>query len=161
MARMRYPTIKKGTDGLWHAWVTVGTKPNGRPDQRHIKRATKSDVEDRVDELLEQLRAGAVVKAGRPLTVQQWLTTYLETVAPRKIDPTTVQGYASKMRNYVYPTIGKVRLDRLTPEHLDGVYLAMERAGRAEATVLQTHRILSRALQVALQRALCRATWRS
>jgi hypothetical protein len=41
MPRKRYPNIKKGTDGLWHAWLTVGTKPNGRPDQRHIKRATK------------------------------------------------------------------------------------------------------------------------
>lgn len=155
MARRRYPTIRQGEDGLWHAWVTVGTKPNGRPDQRHVKRATREEVEERVDELLEQRRTGKVVKPGRVPTVAQWLDTYLETVAPRRCDPSTIHGYASKMRNYVIPVVGKVRLDRLTPEHLDAVYLAMSRAGRADATILQVHRILSRALEVAFRRDLC------
>ena len=154
MARRRRPSITRGSDGLWHAWVTVGTKPNGRPDQRHVKRATREEVEERVEELLEQARTGKVVRPGRAPTVQQWLTTYLETVAPRRCDPSTVHGYASKMRNYVYPVIGNVRLDRLTPEHLDAVYLAMSRAGRADATVLQVHRILSRALEVAFRRGM-------
>jgi len=151
----RYPTIKQGDDGQWHAWVVVGTKPNGRPDQRHVKRATQEEVERRVDELLAQKRSGKVVKAGRPSTLQQWLSTYLETVAPRRCDPSTIHGYASKMRNYVYPVAGNVRLDRLAPEHLDAIYLAMTRAGRADATVLQVHRILSRALEVAFRRGMC------
>lgn len=154
MPRKRYPTISQGPDGLWHAYVTVGTKPNGRPDQRHVKRATVEEVEERVDELLDQKRTGQVVKSGRPATVAQWLDTYLSDVAPRRCDPTTVQGYASKMRNYVVPVIGKQRLDRLAPEHLDRVYLEMQRAGRADATILQVHRILSRALEVAFRRSM-------
>lgn len=154
MPRKRYPTIKQGADGLWHAWVTVGTKPNGRPDQRHVKRATQEEVEERVDHLLTQKRSGKVQRPGRAPTVESWLTTYLNTVAPRKIDPTTVSGYRSKMRCYVTPTIGDVRMDRLTPEHLDAVYLAMQRAGRADATMLQVHRILSRALEIAYRRGV-------
>jgi len=149
-----YPTISKGTDGKWHAWVTVGTKPNGRPDQRHIKRASRGDVEVEVDKLLAQRRTGKVTKAGRKPTVEAWLTTYLDTIAPRKCDPSTIQGYRSKVRNYVYPDHGRTRLDRLTAEDLDAIYLAMARAGRADATILQTHRILSRALEIAFRRGL-------
>jgi integrase len=154
MARNRYPTVSKGADGLWHAYVTVGAKGNGRPDQRHVKRATRAEVEDRVDELLDQQRAGAVVKPGRGTTVEQWLTTYLDTVAPRRCDPSTVYDYRSKLRNWVFPVIGGTRVDRLKPDQLDDVYLRMARAGKADSSILKTHRILSRALEIAYRRGL-------
>jgi integrase len=154
MARKRQPVISKGSDGQFHAWVTVGTKTNGRPDQRHVKRATEAEVEERVDELLDQVRAGAVVKAGRGMTVEQWLTVYLETVAPRRCDPTTIYDYRSKMRNWVYPVVGGVRVDRLRPDQLDEVYLRMARAGKADSSTLKVHRILTRALEIAFRRGL-------
>jgi integrase len=154
MARRRYPSISLGDDGQWHAWVTVGTKPTGRPDQRHVKRATAEEVEERVDELLDQRKAGAVVKPGRGVTVEQWLTTYLDTVAPRRCDPSTIYDYRSKMRTWVYPVIGGVRIDRLQPDQLDDVYLRMARAGKADSTTLKVHRILTRAMEIAYRRGL-------
>lgn len=152
MPRRRRPTAREGKDGYWHVWVTVGTKPNGRPDQRHISRATESEAEEAADELLDQLRsAGAVPKAGK-LTVQQWMDNYLDTIAPRRCNPGTVYDYRSKMRNWVYPEHGARRLDRLTPEHLDAIYAAMAQAGKATSHQLKVHRILSRALEIALRR---------
>jgi Site-specific recombinase XerD len=152
MARRRRPVARQGRDGYWHVWVTVGTKPNGRPEQRHISRATRAEAEEAADELLDQLRtAGAVPKAGR-LTVQQWMDIYLDTIAPRRCNPSTVYDYRSKMRNWVYPEHGARRLDKLTPEHLDAIYTAMARAGKAPSHQLKVHRILSRALEVALRR---------
>ncbi len=139
MARRRYPKISLGDDGLYHAWVVVGTKPNGRPDQRHVKRRTAEEVEERVDELLDQKKAGTITKPGRPSTVRQWLETYFGTVAARRCDPTTIHGYRSKMRNYVYPIAGTVRMDRLTPELLLVKLDAQEtyaQARRAEVSAL-------------------------
>jgi integrase len=60
--------------------------------------------------------------------------------------------YAPKVRNRIIPGLGKHRLDRLTPEHLERFYTRLEGDGLAPATVLQIHRILSRALKVAMQR---------
>lgn len=152
MARRRRPTARQGRDGYWHVWVTVGTKPNGRPEQRHISRPTQREAEDAADELLDQLRtAGAVPKAGK-LTVQQWMETYLDTIAPRRCNSGTVYDYRSKMRNWVYPEHGARRLDKLTPEHLDAVYTAMTKAGKAPSHQLKVHRILSRALEIAMRR---------
>jgi integrase len=152
--RRRDPKIAQGKDGAWHAWVVVGTKPNGRPDQRHIKRATKAEAEERIDELLDQKRAATVVKPGRGMTVEQWLTLYLETVAPRRCDPTTIYDYRSKLRNWVYPVVGSTRVDRLRPDQLDEVYLRMARAGKADSSTLKVHRILTRALEIAFRRGL-------
>ena len=155
MARRRRPTARQGPDGYWHAYVTVGTKPNGRPDQRHISRASQAAAEDAADELLDQLRtAGAVTKAGKKATVQGWLETYLDTIAPRRCAPSTVYDYRSKMRNWVYPKCGHLRLEKLAPEHLDGIYLDMARAGKAASHQLKVHRILSRALDIAMRRGL-------
>jgi integrase len=154
MPPRRYPTIKYSeTDGMYHAWVTVGTKGNGRPDQRHVKRRTVAEVEARLDELLEQRRAGAVQKSGRAPTVAGWLLdVYLPIIAARKIDPTTAQGYRSKIENNVVPVIGGLRMDRVTADNIDAVYVAMQRKGLADATVLQVHRILARAWRVATKR---------
>jgi integrase len=152
--RTNYPTISEGDDGQWHAWVNVGRKPNGRIDQRHVKRPTHDEVVERVDELLAQKRTGAVVKPGRGTTFGQWMTTYLDTVAPRRCDPDTVYDYRSKMRNWVLPVIGDTRIDRLQPDQLDEVYLRMSRAGKADSTILKTHRILVRALEIAHRRGI-------
>lgn len=156
MPRNRYPQIRKYGDGLWHAWVIVGEGPDGRARRRHVKRATKAEVEDAIDELLSQVRTGAAVKAGRSITVEQWLTTYLDTVLPStgRCDPGTIKDYRSKIQHWALPVIGATRLDRLQPEQLEAVYLNMQRAGRAASTALKLHRILSRALEVALRRNL-------
>lgn len=149
----RYPRIRRGDDGMWHAWLTVGAKPDGLPDRRHVKRRTENECRERVDELLAQRRAGAVVKS-RPGTVAAWLETYLATVAPRRCKPGTVQDYRSIIATWVLPVVGPTRLDRLKPEQLDEVYLRMQRAGRAPSMVLKAHRVLKRALEQAYRRSL-------
>lgn len=152
--RLPYPTIKQADDGWWHAYVVVGTKPNGRADQRHVRRKTQDEAVARVDELLAQRRSGAVTKAGRAPTVQSWMETYLADVAPRRCNPATLYDYRSKCRNWIYPHLGRTRLDKLRPEQLDAMYLAMERQGKASSHALKVHRIMTRALEVALRRGL-------
>lgn len=154
MVRLPYPTITQGTDGYWHAYVVVGQKPNGRADQRHVRRKTKDEAVARVDELLAQRRTGAVTKSGRAPTVQAWMEVYLTDVAPRRCNSATLYDYRSKCRNWIYPYLGKTRLDKLKPEQLDAMYLAMERQGKASSHALKVHRIMTRALEVALRRGL-------
>ena len=60
--------------------------------------------------------------------------------------------YRSKTRNWIIPLLGKHRIDRLTPEHLDTAYTLMLRPGLSPSTVLKVHRILSRALRIAVRR---------
>lgn len=158
MPRRKRLEAKLGKDGLWHLWVTVGTKPNGRPDQRHIKRKDQDDAEDAAQELLDTVRTTGVAPApGRKPTVNSWLETYFVDIAPRRISPNTLYGFRSKMKLYVAPVIGPRRLDRLKPEDLDRIYTTMQRQGLADSTIRQTHRILARALKIAHRRGLM--TW--
>ena len=146
-------SIYLGSDGWWHGWVTVGIKDDGSPDRRHRKARTEAAVTRKVRELERTRDSGQMLGAGRPITVAQWMETWLTTIAPRRIRRSTLETtYAPKVRNRIIPGLGKHRLDRLTPEHIERFYTRLEAEGLAPATVLQIHRILSRALKVAMQR---------
>lgn len=143
-------------DGKWHGWVTMGVKADGSPDRRHRQGRTEAEVTQKVRELEGKRDAGKATKPGRVPTVAEWMGTWLDNVAARKVDSSTMDStYRPKVRRWIIPRLGHHRLDRLLPEHLDAFYLALaEDAGLAPNTILQVHRILSRALKVAHQRDL-------
>jgi integrase len=143
-----------GADGRWHGhgWVTMGVKADGSLDRRHVTGATEAKVTTKVRGLEKDRDAGQVRKAGRVPTVGQWMATYLDTIAAQRLAPKTLDDYWSKANNWIVPHIGRHRLDRLQPEHLDALYAAMLRAGKAPTHVLKVHRIVSRALKIAVRR---------
>jgi integrase len=145
-------SIYRGGDGRWHGRITMGVKNDGSPDRRHVTGKTEKAVTEKVRKLEAERDAGNAANAGRAPTVEQWATTYLTDIAPAKISPKTLDAYWSLVRNWIIPHLGKHRLDRLQPEHLDKLYATMAAAGKAPSSVLKTHRILSRMLKVAHRR---------
>lgn len=139
-------------DGLWHGYVTMGVKDDGSPDRRHRRGKNEAEVTRKVRELEAKRDAGKVDRPGRAPTVEAWMTTYLDDIAGRELQPNTLQSYWSDTRNWIIPNLGKHRLDRLLPEHLDKLYAQMLKAGKKPSHVLKVHRILSRALEIAVRR---------
>jgi integrase len=153
----RRSSIYLGKDGMWHGWVSVGVKADGSADRRHRKGRTEAEVTRKVGELENQRESGYVSKPGRAPTLAEWMAEYLDVLCERlvlseKMAPRTLADYRSKTRNWIDPLLGKHRLDRLTPEHLDIAYTIMLRRGLSPSTVLKVHRILSRALRIAVRR---------
>ncbi|MFE6001466.1 tyrosine-type recombinase/integrase [Streptomyces sp. NPDC056454] len=147
-------SIYLGSDGWWHGRVTMGTKNDGSPDRRHRRAKSEPEVKRKV-RALEKLRdEGRAPVAGRKPTVEQWMTTYLTTIASLKLKPRSLDDYWSKTRNDIVPGLGQHRIDKLQPEHLERCYAEMLRAGHAPSHVLKVHRILSRALKIAHRRRM-------
>jgi integrase len=135
----------------------MGIRDDGSPDRRHRKAKTEAEVTAKVRKLESERDAGKVNKPGRTPTVAEWMTTYLGTICVRlvasgKMAPRTLDDYRSKSRLWIVPLLGQHRLDRLLPEHLDSAYSRMLEARLAPSTALKVHRILSRALAVAMRR---------
>ncbi|HZO64502.1 MAG TPA: tyrosine-type recombinase/integrase [Kribbellaceae bacterium] len=162
MSNGRKPNLRSSiyyseADQRWHGRVTMGVKADGSPDRRHRSGKTQAEVTEKVRKLEAQRDAGKVDKPGRAPTVAAWMDTYLDTacerlVASGKMAPRTLDDYRSKTRLWIVPLLGAHRLDRLTPEHLDEAYSEMLAAGKSSSTVLKVHRILSRALTIAMRR---------
>src|SRR3954453_20684777 len=142
-------SIHKGTDGRWHGYVSMGLKEGGKRDRRHVSSEKRADVVTKVRELERKRDAGTAGAAGRASTVAQWLDHWLDTIAARKVRPSTLVRYRQLVANQIAPGIGHHRLDRLQPEHVEKVYIGLQASGLSAASVVQAHRVPSRALKVA------------
>lgn len=132
-------SVYEGSDGWWHGRVTMSVKNDGSPDRRHRRAKTKAEVERKVRALEKPRDEGRAPVAGRKPTVEQWMTTYLTTIASLKLKPRSLDDYWSKTRNDIVPGLGQHRLDKLAPEHLERHYADMLREGHAPSHVLKVH----------------------
>ncbi len=144
-------TVYKDEHGRWHSWITVGLKRNGERDRRHRSGKTRKEVVEKIREL-EVKRETGQMSAVTSDTVTGWLEHWLTNIAARRVRPRTLESYESMIRMHISPGIGRHRLDRLQPEHLEHFYSDLLDEGQSAATVLRAHRIISRALKVAMQR---------
>ncbi|GAA1566122.1 site-specific integrase [Kribbella sancticallisti] len=142
-------TIYLGSDGYWHGRVTMGLKDDGSPDRPHVKRKRKEDVVARVKELETERDSGKVRPVGeKKWTVETWLLHWLTIVQPN-LRFGAYRAYESAARIHLIPGIGKHKLDKLQPEHLERLYTRMQDAGARPGTAHQVHRTIRTALGVA------------
>lgn len=116
--------------------------------------AVEAELRTRVDQKLRvELAEGEYGDASR-LTVADLLDRWLEH-ARGDIEPTTLTGYERCIRLYLKPTIGNVKIAKLTPARLDATYRALVASGGVDGaplsptTVRLTHAVMRQALQQA------------
>ena len=146
-------TIYLGADGYFHGRVVMGVKEDGSEDRRHVMYRDEQRVKNEVRALEKKRDAALVAKAGRPPTVAEWMMLWLDTIAPRTAQQTTVDEiYRPKVERWIIPRLGKHRIDRLLPEHVDAFYTWLRQQGLSTKSVRLIHQILSRALKMAVRR---------
>lgn len=144
-------------DKKWHGRVTVGVRADGKPDRRHVKRATEAEATKAVRALEKARDDGHVRKPGRAWTVEKWLTHWAENIAANAVRRTTMVGYRSSVYNHLIPGIGAHRIDKLEPEHLEALYATLQAPspkgkGLSAGTVHLVHRTIRVALNEAMKR---------
>lgn len=75
------------------------------------------------------------VAEGRPvmnerLTMAEYLTRWLYEVAKQRTRPMTWRGYEHLVRLHILPTLGRVPLAKLTPQHVHSLVTQKVREGR-------------------------------
>ena len=148
----RASSVYKGADGYWHGRVTVGYRDDGKEDRRHTMSKSKSVVVQKV-RALEKLRdAGQTPRVGERWTFGAWLEHWLESIARPGLRVRSYEAYRGAVRRHLVPALGKQRLDRLEPEHLERLYRRMVESGASPGTAHQVHRTARTALGEAQRR---------
>lgn len=144
---------RKLPDGRWRAELRLGTDGNADRKRVVVYGATEKECSKNLRTAISNHDNGLLID-GRSPTLSEWLHHWLDNIAPgTKVRPRTLVGYRSYVRTWVDSSrVAKVRLDKLTPEHLEQLYKPMRDANRSETTVSQLHRILSRSLTIAVRR---------
>ncbi len=86
-------------------------------------------------------------------TLAHYLASWLEMMRPPHISAKTYDRYEELVRLHIVPTLGKVSLARLTPQHVQALY-SSKRDALSPTTVHHIHAVLHTALQSALRLGL-------
>ncbi len=140
-----------GADGRYCGFVTMGLRPDGSVDRRKRTGKTHAEVVRKVRKLEEERSEGNLQPAGTSPRLETWLTDWLAATALR-VRPSTLSGYTVDVRNHVIPAIGKHRLARLEPEHVEHMDKVLLAKGLSAGSVQHVRRTLNKALNDAVRR---------
>lgn len=141
-------SIYKRSDGRWAASITVGYEGSKRL-RRTLYGKSQAAVREALQQARTDLRQG-VAPAPQRLTVGAYLEDWLRTVEPT-LRPNTHASYADLARRHIIPGIGRLRLGKLTPQHVRDLIADRLATGLSPRSVQYVHAILRRALNQALR----------
>jgi integrase len=131
--------ITRRRDGRWMGRFSLA---NGR--RRTFYGSSDDDVARQIREFQHTVDIGLTVSPENP-TVEAFLGGWLSAMRP-SVRSTTWQRYEGLLRHHAIPEIGKVRLSKLTPLHVQRLYASRLEAGLSPTTVRHLHTVLHRAL---------------
>jgi integrase len=132
-------SIYRRKDGRWVGAVSL---PNGK--RKSFYGATREEVAQKLTSALKTVQDGLPVPSDQ-LTVERFLREWLQ-IAQHEIRPGTWRRYEQMVRLHAIPAIGRLKLSRLGPEHLQKLYADCLSKGLKPGTVRQIHAVLRRAL---------------
>lgn len=104
----------------WKAAVTVGYKPDGKPDRRWISGKSQEAVREKA-EALKTARNGGTLFNTEGVTLEVYARFWLEN-KPKAVRTITRESYTHTLEKHLFPELGRLKLEKLTGAHLDGLY---------------------------------------
>jgi integrase len=140
-------SIYKQRENLWAASITVETA-QGRK-RKYFYGKTRKEVQEKLAVATHDRQQGTIVTAPNQ-TIEQFLTNWL-TTHKSSVRPRTTERYEGFIRLHVVPVIGRVRLDKLSAQHVQTLYAQKLEEGLSPTTVNTLHMMLHRALKDAVR----------
>jgi len=129
-------------DGKWVAQITVvGTR-------RTVYGKSEREARAKLKELQGQAQQG-VLRPASNQTLGEYVEWWLGIVQPR-LKPSTHEWYGILLRTHVLPTLGRVKLEKLSPTHLTTLY-SQELGTLSRTSVRHIHNALRTALADAVK----------
>lgn len=141
----------KGEGSLYYSdqhekWIGQITLPTGKKKTKYGK--TQGEVKKWLLDQRKAIQDGNYT-TNDTLTVEQFLAKYIEDVGNHTLSPRTLISYNYLIRKHIVPDLGNLRLSRLRPDHLQGLYTAKLKQGLSRRSVQYIHQFLHTALRVA------------
>ena len=158
---MRGHVAKKGN--RYYAVIYEGTDPaTGKPRHRwHSAGPTRKEAEKLLTDLVKRMHDGDYRSPER-ITLGDYLVERWLPLRKSQVGPSTWNAYRQTIQSHVVPRIGRIPLQRLTPEDLERFYADLLTDGKLNGakgglnpkTVRNIHGMLHKALADACRRGL-------
>jgi integrase len=140
---------QRTSDGHWVAQIEAGRSPAGRRRYARAIRRTRRGAQAALKDL--QRAADASLTPGQSSKVDVFMAWWLDHVVPGTVTDETVTRYRWVTDRWITPHIGKIRLNKLTPAHVQAMLVRLEEAGLSPKSRTLARSVLARALRWAEQ----------
>jgi integrase len=139
-------SITRRKDGLYMARYTVQTATGAKRKALYGK--TRQEVSEKLSKALAD-RDGGLTFDAENLAVSGYLDRWLRDSVKGSVRERTYKSYEQQVRRYLKPYLGRIKLRKLSPMHVQGMYRQMQDRGLSARTVQYSHAVLHRALKQA------------
>lgn len=139
-------SIHRRKNGTWRAQVTLQGRRRGHTGK------TRRECQIWLREMLNQIDDGLSYEATN-ITYNKFLDNWLVSIEPT-LRPTTHYQYSQIVRDYIIPTLGKIKLCELRPNQIQILYNSKRKSGLGIRTIQLTHSVIHRSLVHALRLGL-------
>ena len=141
-------TITRRKDGRWEAKYTAHTAEG--PKRRALYGKTRKEAADKLARALAD-RASGYTFDTENMTVGEYLDRWLKDSDRGSVRTSTYERHEQIVRLHLKPALGRVKLSKLTPAHVQGLYRDKLDSGLSPETVQKVHTVLHKALAQALR----------
>ena len=147
MARRKHDegSVFKRKDGRYVAQLRL---ENGKKQQRYFK--TEKEAHVALRKMLQEKEQGMLL-TGPQQTLKAYLDQWLEQVHKHVIRISTYAMYRRVIDKHIIPTLGHIRLQRLTPQQVQAFYAQKIEQGYSPHWVKKFHIVLHAALENAVK----------
>jgi len=137
------------SDGRWQGTYTIGTNPGtGKPMKKYVYAPTEKECVKKLKALQSEIDNGTFQQPNR-ITVGQWMDVWAAEYLGG-VKPGTVKTYKVQIRTHITPSLGAVKLQKLTPHAIQAFYNGLQRdKGLSPKTIKNIHGVLHGALEQA------------
>jgi integrase len=133
---------------LWGAYIET---EDGK--RKYFYAKSQQKVLEKLDAAREEKRRGTLVIAPQQ-TVAQYLAYWLEHSVKDAVRPRTYERYEAIVRLHIVPVFGQVKLQALTPQHVQTLKSKKLKEGLSSTTVSAIQEMLHKALDDAMKMGL-------
>jgi integrase len=137
----------KGRD-LYVARYTVQTDEG--PKRKAIYHQDYEELERKLNQALAERGKGLVFDA-EAMTVAQYMNRWLVDCAQNRLAHRTYDAYEQRVRDHINPTIGRIKLAKLSPANVQALYTSKLKGGLSSGTVRAIYAVLNSALEQAVR----------
>jgi integrase len=141
-------SIFQRSDGLWVGTVSLGFGADKKRRRKTVYGATKKEVTDALLKLRVEYAVGEMADP-QSMTMEGWLTQWLECTARVKTSPTTYSRYERVFRLQVIPHVGHIKLQKFDEMQVWNLLGKLEKEGESANSRRYTRHVLGMAMKAA------------
>lgn len=134
----------------WSVIIELGKIDGKRTQKWFTVHGNRKDAEKFLTEKLRELDTGTFSNS-KNMTVEDYMNYWYRDFCEIHLSPTTYESYRRNLDKYILKELGAIKLDNLSPIHLQNFYNNCLKKGLSKTTVKYIHRIIHSGLSQAIK----------